>query len=272
MRDRIRSLFPQAYARQFNLYRIYAQADRSRRFSEWINNNVQPSNTEQPAPTSAPVPTPGPVLVPTPALISTPTSASVPVPTSTNPPAPRTPEQDSLSRIGTNPHIIQNLLRGLTQTTRSNEIRPETSDDEIMQPAVQTPPSIRYTVTTNPVRNTRIPNILHSPIFPPTNLLQSLLSLGLGVDQDMGGQVLWPDVVISPALEQIEANSELIDPIDIPVETTCAICLEHDRRGEFNTTWRRLDCTHDFHQPCIDQWFNTSVHCPVCRHDIREAV
>lgn len=29
-------------------------------------------------------------------------------------------------------------------------------------------------------------------------------------------------------------------------------------------------CNHGFHRSCIDTWFEENVHCPVCRHDIRE--
>ena len=31
-------------------------------------------------------------------------------------------------------------------------------------------------------------------------------------------------------------------------------------------------CNHGFHRSCIDTWFQENVHCPVCRHDIRETV
>jgi hypothetical protein len=189
--------------------------------------------------------------------------------------------------------LIQTLLSGMMNSVRSGEIRPpvvpptptnnerqpqepvttsadmETDDDNIIVPASLIPPI-------------RIPSAMPSLIyrinqrqttrqaFPPANIMSALLNFA--EELEVGGTTLWPDVEVSPTLEQIEAGSEFVDPIDIPVETVCAVCMEHDRRGEFNTPWRRLDCNHEFHQPCIDQWYNQSVYCPVCRHDIRERI
>jgi hypothetical protein len=51
-------------------------------------------------------------------------------------------------------------------------------------------------------------------------------------------------------------------------EDICAICQDDI---ETNQEVRRLNhCGHYFHRNCIDTWFNTNVHCPTCRHDIRE--
>jgi hypothetical protein len=48
----------------------------------------------------------------------------------------------------------------------------------------------------------------------------------------------------------------------------CAICQDEI---EINQTVRRINhCTHSFHQDCIDTWFRGNVHCPTCRHDIRD--
>ena len=177
--------------------------------------------------------------------------------------------------------MLHSLLHGLSRI-RSGEIRSTitTSTETLPQDEdIQEPPRIRYQVRTHRNRLVEpfgISPFSDVPAFPHINLLQSLMTLGL--NEDVGGQTLlpggamWPDVVVFPTLEQIEAGSELIAPAHIPSDTTCAICMEHDRRGEFNTTWRRLDCNHDFHQPCIDQWYTTSVHCPVCRHDIRDPI
>lgn len=47
----------------------------------------------------------------------------------------------------------------------------------------------------------------------------------------------------------------------------CAICQDEI---ETNQDVRCLDhCNHYFHRNCIDTWFQGNVHCPTCRHDIR---
>jgi hypothetical protein len=51
-------------------------------------------------------------------------------------------------------------------------------------------------------------------------------------------------------------------------EDICAICQDEI---EVNQEMRRINhCGHYFHQDCIDTWFRGNVHCPTCRHDIRE--
>jgi hypothetical protein len=76
-------------------------------------------------------------------------------------------------------------------------------------------------------------------------------------------------VVVHPTADQINANTtegRLVSD----TEHACAICqdaLTADQEG------RKLNqCGHWFHKQCIDTWFERDVHCPVCRHDIRESV
>ena len=45
----------------------------------------------------------------------------------------------------------------------------------------------------------------------------------------------------------------------------CAICQE-SIDGELV---RIRHCSHIYHRTCLSTWFQTSVRCPVCRHDIR---
>ena len=50
----------------------------------------------------------------------------------------------------------------------------------------------------------------------------------------------------------------------------CAICQDDIIIG---CQTRQINhCHHNFHRGCIDTWFAQNVHCPVCRHDIRDVV
>lgn len=73
----------------------------------------------------------------------------------------------------------------------------------------------------------------------------------------------WSDpVVIRPTAAQIDAATERVSAED----ANCAICQESIEDDAIRLT----HCRHDFHNHCITEWFTRSVHCPNCRHDIRE--
>ena len=73
----------------------------------------------------------------------------------------------------------------------------------------------------------------------------------------------WSDpVVIRPTAAQIDAATERVDADD----ANCAICQETIEDDAIRLT----HCRHNFHNHCITEWFTRSVHCPNCRHDIRE--
>jgi hypothetical protein len=106
-----------------------------------------------------------------------------------------------------------------------------------------------------------------------TQLLTSLLGLAFG---DTGGtpagfsglpaSFLEP-VVIRPTIAQIDVASEVFT-LSASIEGTCAVCQD---TLEMGNQVRHLNvCNHSFHQECIDTWFERSVQCPVCRHDVRE--
>jgi len=76
---------------------------------------------------------------------------------------------------------------------------------------------------------------------------------------------LFDDVEVFPTPEQVEAGTKRVFP---PGETPCSICQENIA---INQMARQLNfCKHMFHISCIDEWFARNVHCPVCRHDIRD--
>ena len=74
-------------------------------------------------------------------------------------------------------------------------------------------------------------------------------------------------VSVRPSVEQIE-NGTLLYTASRILEDNCAICQDTIEEGQ---EVRRLHhCSHYFHRECIDTWFLEDVHCPTCRHDIRE--
>ena len=76
----------------------------------------------------------------------------------------------------------------------------------------------------------------------------------------------WNDpVVVHATSEQISAATESTSPDDD--SGNCAICQENLT----GTVTRIRHCGHSFHPNCITEWFTRSVHCPNCRHDIRES-
>ena len=109
-----------------------------------------------------------------------------------------------------------------------------------------------------------------------THLLAALLQLplqrrlnlaGAGTGRGTGMDAFLQPVVVRPTDEQIDTNTT-VGNLASDTEHTCAICqdtLQSDQEG------RKLNaCGHWFHKNCIDTWFEGNVHCPVCRHDIRE--
>lgn len=73
-------------------------------------------------------------------------------------------------------------------------------------------------------------------------------------------------VIVSPSPEQIAAAT-VIQRVTAENEM-CPICQDS---VEVGANVRHLTvCGHRFHTGCIDTWFTRNVHCPVCRHDIRE--
>ena len=100
--------------------------------------------------------------------------------------------------------------------------------------------------------------------LPPTALTRNYIS-PLVPSRAME-QFLQP-VVVHPTAEQIAENTTLGNLVS-DTDHACAICqdsLTAEQEG------RKLNaCGHWFHKSCIDTWLERDVHCPVCRHDIRE--
>jgi len=183
----------------------------------------------------------------------------------------------SLQRLHTPIHVvhshrqIQTSPPSLLLPRMSSSHRPAppiTNEDELqpsqplLLPRISRPPSP--------------PSLLHVPLSLYPNTYDMFLDrLLMAVENELLAEELvnglaelrnnYEDVVVAPSQQDIENGSKVVTQVSD--DTICAICQEHaheDRR------WRVLSCQHSFHMPCIKQWFEQNVHCPVCRADIRQ--
>ena len=86
--------------------------------------------------------------------------------------------------------------------------------------------------------------------------------------QSLRQRDLYEDVIVHASQTIVnEASTEIV--LEQDLEPICTICQDRMRQGEVA---RKLNvCQHTFHKSCIDIWLLTrSIHCPTCRHDIRE--
>jgi len=130
-------------------------------------------------------------------------------------------------------------------------------------------PRVRQSPFTNLQYIFNLPDIEEDESALTTQLLATLLRLPMNpvVRGGAGMDAFLQPVVVRPTPEQIEANTTVGNLVS-DTEHSCAICqdaLQSDQEG------RKLNaCGHWFHKHCIDTWLEGNVHCPVCRHDIRE--
>ena len=109
------------------------------------------------------------------------------------------------------------------------------------------------------------------PINTNSNVLMNTLLGGLFGDI-MGGGInlnnfLNERVPVYPTNEEIN-NATMAYRATHRHDDICAICQEDINNGQ--DVRRIRHCNHYFHQDCIDTWFRGNVHCPTCRHDIRD--
>lgn len=98
-----------------------------------------------------------------------------------------------------------------------------------------------------------------------TRLLMASLT---GLLPQRGDPDFMQPVIVRPTREQIQANTS-VSLVEEASADNCAICQDSFTAGTSQRTIHA--CHHRFHTHCIDTWFQQNVHCPVCRHDIRES-
>ncbi len=117
--------------------------------------------------------------------------------------------------------------------------------------------------------NRAFPLSFFSNLFPSTRRVVTRGGLGtveIRTNDILPENFLEP-VLIRPTAQQIQDASR-VDTLAVGSSDICAICQDsfaaHSNRRTLTV------CAHAFHMNCIDTWFEQNVHCPVCRHDIRD--
>ena len=49
-------------------------------------------------------------------------------------------------------------------------------------------------------------------------------------------------------------------------EKECIICLD-----DVKTEWRQLECQHQYHKQCIEDWITIRATCPLCMKNINDS-
>jgi hypothetical protein len=174
--------------------------------------------------------------------------------------------------------------RGQQQYNNWQNTNPPTNNRNTNIPYVTPvqPPSIGLNnnvpqITVSTIFEDNIPNTMRVNI-PSNNintntLMNTLLGglfgdiLGNGMGNMNLNTFLNERVPVYPTNQEIETASTTFRAISRQ-DDICTICQD-DIENDQNV--RRLThCNHSFHQDCIDVWFRGNVHCPTCRHDIRE--
>jgi len=133
------------------------------------------------------------------------------------------------------------------------------------------PEIARQTTTTVPSHT--IPVRIPMTNTPMTNTIVTTLLSNIFGDIDGAGwrpleEFLNQRVSVYPTNDEIENASTIIRATSSTQSDICTICQEN---FEVDQQLRRLThCNHSFHLDCINTWFTGNVHCPTCRHDIRE--
>lgn len=125
------------------------------------------------------------------------------------------------------------------------------------------------TVPIRPVRATPTPSVVVPSLAPtgnPLDILMRALTVDIGAEADFAR---WLDtsVPVRATAAELGTNTTISTATE---EADCTICQDRITTGQ--QTRKLNHCGHTFHRTCIDPWLSTHVTCPMCRHDLRNAV
>lgn len=169
---------------------------------------------------------------------------------------------NNMSLYQDNIRSLTNILRLLFTSTNTRRHNNSYSNSRYNSPFDfdSTPFSNTFGRTTTRQTNTERDawQRTNSTFFTPNNIRQGLFTN------------VFENVIVRPTQQQIENATRFItyNSEEPTINTTCPITIEEFENDEILTQIRH--CRHTFRTSAINNWFNSSVRCPVCRYDIRD--
>lgn len=153
----------------------------------------------------------------------------------------------------TSPHSIPT-----TNTPRTQPVMAAVFEEHI-------PTTTRIRVPLNTTNNTNTTMLMNTILG---GMFSDLFAGGGGGGGDGLQGFLNQRVPVYPSVQEIDRATTLFRAGSNRQGDICTICQDDI---DINQEIRILDhCSHSFHRDCIDTWFQGNVHCPTCRHDVRE--
>ena len=292
-RHRMSRLFQSTFVRQKHTYNIYMAQARRAEFAEWRRSRappVVPSAAPSVVPSVVPSTTPDLLTAINEALNSAISNVRFEIPiTGTVPETPpaqirrrntAVPSAVARANIGAGNLIGVNTVgQSLRAAISASAPGSAPGGDSATPPRRHRNPANSF-ITANQFFNLTTPisenSLLTTPIEDGSAFLNFITGTMLRefdvpiTGTGAGARRFWEEVDVIATPEQIEAGSTILEQSAIPVDANCAICQEHTyAEGDSSHQWRQLRCSHQFHIECVDSWLEQSVHCPVCRADIR---
>ena len=265
-RHRMSTLFQTTFTRQQNVYNIYMAQARREAFDEWRRSrNRIPSVVAPPAGVPDVLTALNNVLN---NALTTTTNIRVEIPNNHE-----TPRAQIRRRVVAEMPPIQTTRAATAAATAAAAApgaEPTTTNNS--------PPPRRQRNPNNFITANELLNLTNNPVGGGDaasflNILTGAMLGGLDIPitTTVGTRGFWHEVDVIASAAQIDAGSTVVEGSTIGADVNCAICQEHTYAdGESSHQWRKLHCSHQFHRECVDSWLEQSVHCPVCRADIRE--
>ena len=247
LRYRMEMLFPMEYDTQYHTYRLYAATERRNRFGQWQQQRQQMQRLDEIRRNT----------VHTVHTVHTVAAAAAA--------AAAAADEDT---------SMQSTIQ--TVTTASAPPPPPTAPPPTAPPLPG--PALPSPTPVTPLARFRVSRSIPPPIRNHRrdgfgDGIGDLVQAMFGALGGEGNQLFFEDVLVFPTNQQIDEGSTLVDATHVSAETICSVCQHREYRDSATNPpaqWRRLRCDHEFHQPCIDQWFTQSVLCPICRRDVRD--